>query len=94
MHVGVAGRGAPLAAPSRRAPDDLLGCIRNICGRIDKGWVLATEFEKRAALLLRDLAKLSYREIGVAMESTPEKASRLVASARREFGSIYRDISI
>jgi len=56
--------------------------------------LLATEFEKRAALLLRDLAKLSYREIGVAMESTPEKASRLVASARREFGSIYRDISI
>src|SRR5580693_4666232 len=26
MHVGVSGRGAPLAAPSRRTPDDLLGC--------------------------------------------------------------------
>ncbi|MGA7172229.1 MAG: hypothetical protein WCB86_05850 [Candidatus Dormiibacterota bacterium] len=56
--------------------------------------LLATEFGRRAALLLRDLAKLSYREIGVAMECSPEAASRLVASARREFGSIYRDISI
>ncbi|HUY57046.1 MAG TPA: hypothetical protein VMV12_04390 [Candidatus Micrarchaeaceae archaeon] len=56
--------------------------------------LLATEFSRRAALLLRDLAKLSYREIGVAMECSPEAASRLVASARREFGSIYRDISI
>jgi DNA-directed RNA polymerase specialized sigma24 family protein len=56
--------------------------------------LLATEFSRRASLLLRDLAKLSYREIGVAMECSPEAASRLVASARREFGSIYRDISI
>ncbi len=56
--------------------------------------LLATDFSKRAALLLRDLAHLSYREIGVALECSPEAASRLVAAARREFGSIYRDISI
>lgn len=55
--------------------------------------LLATEFSRRAALLLRDLAKLSYREISVALECSPEAASRLVAAARREFGSIYRDIS-
>ncbi|MGH7758964.1 MAG: hypothetical protein ACREN7_06615, partial [Candidatus Dormibacteria bacterium] len=30
--------------------------------------LLATELSRRAALLLRDLAKLTYREIGVAME--------------------------
>lgn len=56
--------------------------------------MLATEFSRRSALLLRDLARLSYREIAVALECSPEAASRLVAAARREFGSIYRDISI
>src|ERR1700730_16529352 len=40
VHVGVAGRGAPLAAPSRRTPDDLLGCIRNICGRVNESRIL------------------------------------------------------
>jgi DNA-directed RNA polymerase specialized sigma24 family protein len=51
-------------------------------------------FERRAALLLRDLVKLSYREIGCALECSPEAASRLLAGARREFGTIYREIAL
>src|SRR5208282_4488907 len=49
MHVGVSGRSAPLAAPSRRTPDNLLGCIRNICGRVNEGWILSAEFEKNGS---------------------------------------------
>src|SRR5580658_4689087 len=43
VHMGVTGRGTPLAAPSHRAPDNFLGGIRKISGRIDKRWVLAPE---------------------------------------------------
>src|ERR1700722_1088666 len=46
VHVGVSGRSAPLAAPGRSPPDNLFGCVRDIGGRINKGWVLAPEFEK------------------------------------------------
>src|SRR5271155_160185 len=52
MHVGVAGRGAPLAAPSRRTPDDLLGCIRNICGRVNESRILPAKFEKNGSQIL------------------------------------------
>src|SRR5271155_3739907 len=52
MHVGVSGRSAPLAAPSRRAPDDLLGCIRDICGRVNESRILATEFEENGSQIL------------------------------------------
>lgn len=81
---------------SKRPPLISLGSSAADANRINtaKRALLATEFSRRAALLLRDLAKLSYREIGVALECSPEAASRLVAAARREFGSIYRDISI
>ena len=81
---------------SKRPPLISLGSSAADANRINtaKRALLATEFSRRSALLLRDLAKLSYREIGVALECSPEAASRLVAAARREFGSIYRDISI
>src|SRR5271156_437384 len=46
MHVGVSGRRTPLAAPGRRTPDNLLGCIRDIGGRIDEGWILSAKFEE------------------------------------------------
>src|SRR5580700_9655487 len=46
VYVGVSGRSAPLAAPGRSPPDNLFGCVRDIGGRINKGWVLAPEFEK------------------------------------------------
>src|SRR5271168_3147046 len=46
VHDGVSGRSAPLAAPGRSPPDNLFGCVGDIGGRIDKGWVLAPEFEK------------------------------------------------
>ena len=55
--------------------------------------LMATAPDRRAALLLRDLAGLDYRGVGIALECSPEAASRLVAAARREFGSIYRDIA-
>ena len=51
-------------------------------------------FERRAALLLRAFAGLSYREMGIALECSPEAAARLLAAARREFGSIYREIAL
>jgi RNA polymerase sigma-70 factor (ECF subfamily) len=56
--------------------------------------LMAVPFERRAALLLRDLAGLAYREIGTALECSPEAAARLVAGARREFGTVYREIAI
>lgn len=51
-------------------------------------------FERRAALLMRDLAKLDYREISRALECSPDATARLIAAARREFGSIYREIAL
>lgn len=51
-------------------------------------------FDRRAALLLRDLGRLSYREMARALECSPEAASRLLAGARREFGGVYREIAI
>ena len=49
-------------------------------------------FDRRAALLLCDLCGLDYHEMSRALECSPEAAARLVAAARREFGSIYREI--
>lgn len=51
-------------------------------------------FERRAALLLRDLAHLDYREMSRALECSPEAAARLLAASRREFGTVYREIRI
>jgi DNA-directed RNA polymerase specialized sigma24 family protein len=56
--------------------------------------LMTVPFERRAALLLRDLAGLSYREIGMSLECSPEAAARLLAGARREFGTVYREIAI
>src|ERR1700688_4412831 len=63
MYVGVSGRGTPLAAPGRRTPDNLLGCIRDIGGRIDEGWILSAKFEEYRSQILcgrlhNDLANL------------------------------------
>src|SRR5580704_11324019 len=86
VHVGVAGRGAPLAAPSRRTPDDLLGCIRNICGRVHEGWVLAAEFEKIGGQILcgrlhDDLANLDAAGEEDEVEGQLEKLRHLVFAA-------------
>lgn len=51
-------------------------------------------FERRSALLLRDLAGLDYREMSRVLECSPDSTARLVAAARREFGSIYREIAL
>lgn len=56
--------------------------------------LMTLAFERRAALLLRDLARLDYREIGRALECSPEQASRLLAGARRDFGTVYREIKL
>ena len=56
---------------------------------------LATlSFDRRAALLLHDLAGLDYREMSRALECSPEAAGRLLAAARREFGTIYSEIAL
>lgn len=51
-------------------------------------------FERRAALLLRDLAQLDYREMSKVLECSPDATARMLAAARREFGSIYREIAL
>ncbi|HET9051205.1 MAG TPA: sigma-70 family RNA polymerase sigma factor [Candidatus Dormibacteraeota bacterium] len=51
-------------------------------------------FDRRAAILLRDLERLTYRDMARALECSPEAASRLLAGARREFGSVYREIAL
>ena len=51
-------------------------------------------FERRAALLLRDLAGLDYREMSKVLECSPDATARMLAAARREFGSIYREIAL
>jgi DNA-directed RNA polymerase specialized sigma24 family protein len=56
--------------------------------------LMTVTFDRRAALLLRDLSGLSYREIGTALECSPDAAARLLAAARREFGTVYREIAI
>jgi DNA-directed RNA polymerase specialized sigma24 family protein len=55
---------------------------------------MSITMERRAAILLRDLAYLNYDEIATALECSPESAGRLLAAARRDFGSIYREIAI
>src|SRR6202046_3574182 len=63
VHVGVSGRSAPLAAPGCSPPDNLFGCVGDIGGGINKGWVLAPEFEKNRSQIFcgrlhNDLANL------------------------------------
>jgi len=45
--------------------------------------LMTLPFERRAALLLRNLARLRYPEIARALECSPEAASRQLAAARR-----------
>ena len=49
---------------------------------------------RRAALLLRDHVGLTYEEMATALECSQESAGRLLAAARRDFGTIYREIAI
>src|SRR5258706_4548362 len=46
MHIGVSGGGAPLASPGRRAPDDFLGSVRDVGGRVYERGVLSPQLEK------------------------------------------------
>src|SRR5208282_5261718 len=46
VHIGVPGRGAPLPTPSRCAPDNFLGRIRNIRGRVNESGILSAKFQK------------------------------------------------
>ena len=56
--------------------------------------LMTLSFDRRAALLLCDLADLKYRELATALECSPDAAARLLAAARREFGTIYREIAL
>ena len=56
--------------------------------------LMTVPFDRRAALLLRDLARFDYRDISRILECTPEAASRQLALARREFGTVYREIAL
>src|SRR5580700_1303330 len=86
MHVGVSGRGAPLAAPGRRTPDDLLGRIRDIGCCVHEGWVLAAEFEKDGGEILcrrfhDDLANLDAAGEEDEVERQIEELRHLVLAA-------------
>src|SRR5271170_4098234 len=87
VHVGVSGRSAPLAAPGRSPPDDLFGCIRDIGGRINKGWVLAPEFKKNRSQIScgrfhDDLANLDAAGEENEVEGQLEKLRHLVFASR------------
>src|SRR5277367_5144829 len=87
MHVGVSRRSAPLAAPGRRPPDNLLGCIRDICGRVNESWILATEFEKNGSQIFcgrlhDDLANLHASGEEDEIEGQLEKFRHLVLTSR------------
>src|SRR5580704_13563169 len=86
MHVGVSGRRTPLAAPGRRTPDNLLGCIRDIGGRIDEGWILSAKFEEYRSQILcgrlhDDLANLDAPGEEDEVEWQLEKLRHLVFAA-------------
>src|SRR5271170_6525599 len=87
MHVGVSGRRTPLAAPGRRTPDNLLGCIRDIGGRINKGWILAPKFEKNRSQIFcggfhDDLANLDAAGEENEVEGQLEQFRHLVLTSR------------
>src|SRR6266436_6655391 len=52
MHISVSGCSAPLAAPSRRTPDNFLGCVGDVCGRINECGILSAEFEEDGCQIL------------------------------------------
>jgi DNA-directed RNA polymerase specialized sigma24 family protein len=56
--------------------------------------LMTLPFDRRAALLLHDLARLDYREMSRALECSPEAAGRLLAAARRDFGTTYSEIAL
>src|SRR5271163_2211305 len=87
VHVSVSGRSAPLAAPGRSPPDNLFGCVRDIGGRINKGWVLASEFEKNRSQIFcgrfhDDLANLDAAGEENEVEWQLEQFRHLVLTSR------------
>jgi DNA-directed RNA polymerase specialized sigma24 family protein len=68
----------------------------DVAGRMNtvKRALMTLPFERRAVLLLRNLAQLHYGEIGRVLECSPEAASRLLAGARRQYSAVYREIAI
>ena len=72
-----------MAAPSRRTPDNLLGCVRDIGGRINEGRILPAEFEKNGSQILcgrlhDDLANLDAAGEEDEVEGQLEKLRHLV----------------
>src|SRR5580698_876908 len=87
VHVGVSGRSAPLAAPGRSPPDNLFGCVGDIGGRINKGWVLAPEFEKNRSQIFcgrfhNDLANLDAACEENEVEGQLEQFRHLILTSR------------
>jgi DNA-directed RNA polymerase specialized sigma24 family protein len=74
----------------RIAIDATAACRRNTVKRS----LSMLSFERRAALLLRDVAGLDYREMSKVLECSPDATARMLAAARREFGTIYREIAL
>lgn len=75
---------------TRIAINAVEACRRNTVKRA----LSMLSFERRAALLLRDVARLDYRDMSKVLECSPDATARMLAAARREFGSIYREIAL
>lgn len=86
----------PLRLIGRRRPGFHAEVDARAAERINtvKRALMTVPFDRRAALLLRDLVRFDYREIARALECSPEQASRLLAGARRDFGTVYREIAL
>ena len=86
----------PMRLLGRRRPGFHAEIDARAAGRMNtvKRALATVAFDRRAALLLRDLVGLEYREVARALECSPEQAARLLAGARRDFGSVYREIAL
>src|SRR5580658_2840862 len=86
LPTALSGRGAPLSAPGRRTPDNLLGRIRDIGCCVHEGWVLAAQFKKNGSQILccrlhDDLANLDAAGEEDEVEGQFEKLCHLVFAA-------------
>jgi SNF2 family DNA or RNA helicase len=52
VHIGVPRRGAPLSTPGCCAPDNFLGRIRDVRGRINESRILSAKFQKNRSQVL------------------------------------------
>src|SRR5712672_4700088 len=73
MYVGVAWGSAPLSTPGHLAPNNFLGCVRQICSFIHNGRVLTAEFKEDWRQILGGCACNNFSRAGAASEENEIK---------------------